>query len=101
MGEQTRLHYGDGERHNSWWYRRSVVCVVASPERLPLALLAPVEGAEVADGMRPVFPPAHPRQLQPLAHHRLARALHGTAADVPALGQVFRVVHPVRVTVTV
>ena len=47
---------------------------------------AAVEGAQVAHGVGAVLAPAHPRQLQPLAHHRLARALHRAAADAPALG---------------
>ena len=51
--------------------------------------------------MGPVLAPAHPGQLQPLAHHRLARALHRAAADAPAVGQVFGVLHPVRVPLEV
>src|SRR5262249_26475328 len=73
------------------------VGVVALPERLPLPLLAAVQRPHLADPVRAVLPPAHPRQLQPLPHHRLARALHRTAAEVPALRLVLRVLHPVQV----
>src|SRR3954447_6872955 len=81
----------------SWWYGRSVAAGISLPEGIPLTLIAAVEGAEMADGVRPVLPPTHPRQLQPLPHHRLARALHRAAADAPALRQVLRVLHPMRV----
>src|SRR4051794_35105702 len=85
------------ERQMSWWYGRSVAAGLSLPEGFPLALIAAVEGVEMADGVRPVLPPTHPGQLQPLSHHRLARALHRPVADAPALGQVLRVLHPMRV----
>jgi hypothetical protein len=50
----------------------------------------------VADGVRPGFTPAHPRQLQALAHHRLTGALHRAATDAPTPRQVLGVFHPVR-----
>src|SRR5262245_3957450 len=81
----------------SWWYRRSVGGEIATPERIPLTSLATVQGAEVAHGVGPVLAPPHAGQLQPLADHRLAGALHRAAADAPALGQVLGVLHPVRV----
>src|SRR4051794_10110617 len=81
----------------SWWYGRSVAPEISLPEGIPLALFAAVEGAEMTDRVRPVLPPTHPGQLQPLPHHRLARALHRPAADAPTLRQVLRVLHPMRV----
>src|SRR5262245_61368576 len=85
----------------SWWYRRSVEGGIAIPEGLPLSLLAAIAGPEMADGMRPVLAPAHPGQLQPLAHHRLAGGLHRPAADTPAPRRVFGVLRPVRVPLQV
>ena len=55
----------------------------------------------MADGMRSGFAPTHPRQLQTLAHHRLAGALHRAAADAPTPRQVLGVLHPVRLAVQV
>src|SRR6516162_10101252 len=86
-----------GEHHVSWWYRRSVGGVVAGPERVPLPSFAAVQSAEVAHGVGAVGAPSHAGQLEPLAYHRLARALNRATTDAPAVGQVFRVLHPVRV----
>ena len=66
--------------------------------QMPTVLVVAVEGAEMANGVGSVLAPAHPGQLQALAHHRLARALHRAAADAPALGLVFGILHPVGVT---
>src|SRR5208337_928410 len=80
---------------------RSVVGEFAVPEGLPLAFFAPIEGAEVADGIGSVLLPTHAGQLQSLAYDRLARALHRAAADAPAPCQVLGVFHPVRVPLQV
>src|SRR4051812_18406037 len=64
------------------------------PERIPLSLLAQEQGAEMTHPIRALFPPAHPCPLQALADDRLARRLHRTRADLPTLGHVPRVVHP-------
>jgi hypothetical protein len=68
-----------------WWYRRSVAAEIPGPEGIPLAFLAPVEGAKVKDCMGAVFSPAHPRQLQAFAisHKDLGKPTH----DVTAQGQ--------------
>src|SRR5262249_27072251 len=79
---------GSGGRHNSWWDRRSAVGVDPLPEGLPLAFFAPVEGAEMTDGVGPLLPPPHAGRFQALAHHRLAGALHRPAADAPAPRQI-------------
>src|SRR5207248_2947156 len=88
------------ERQMSWWDGCSGGGP-ALPERLPLALLATVQGASVAQRVRALFPPAHPRPLQPLTYHRLARTLHRPTADLPALGLVLRVLHPMHVVAEV
>ncbi len=44
------------EHHISWWDRRSVRAA-ALPERLPLSFFTPGEGTDVAQLVRPVFPP--------------------------------------------
>ena len=51
----------------------------------------------MADGIGSVLSPTHAGQLQSLAYDCLARTLHRAAADAPAVCQVLRVFHPVRV----
>src|SRR5271157_4020171 len=55
----------------------------------------------MADGVGSVLTPSHPGQLQALAHHRLAGALHRAAADAPTPSQVFGVFHPVGIPLEV
>ena len=63
--------------------------------------MAEVEGSEVADGVGSVFAPAHAAPFEAIAHHGLAGALHRTAADLPAVRQITRVVHPMLVVLEV
>src|SRR4051812_4900720 len=72
-------------------------CELSVPESGPLSLFAAVERADVAEGMRAGFAPAHARAFEPLADHRLAGALHDPAAYLPSLRQILRVLHPVQV----
>ena len=65
------------------------------PEGVPAGGFAEVEGAEVADGVRPVLAPTHSAAFQPIAHHRLAGRLHRAGADLPTVANVGRIVHAV------
>src|SRR5205807_4846801 len=55
---------------------------MASPEGLPLTLLALEDGAQMRDVVGPVFAPAHAGQFQALTHDGLASALDPATADV-------------------
>src|SRR5262245_13217515 len=69
--------------------------LILAPEALPLPSLPAEEGAQVADAVGSALAPAHPPALEPLPHHRLARALHRPRPDLPAPPLVLRVVHAV------
>ena len=71
------------------------------PEGLPLPRSLRNRARRWHTASAPSSPHRMPAALQPLAHHRLARALHRPAADLPALGQVARVVHPMHLVAEV
>src|SRR6185312_14436949 len=75
--------------------------VVPLPEGVPLTFFTPVQGAEMAHGVGPVLAPAHPGQLQTLAHDRLAGALDRPTPNAPAPRQVLGILHAMGVALQV
>ena len=53
-----------------------------------------MQDPQVHDHLTKLFPPAHPRALQPLREHRLARRPRHPAADRQALTPVAGIIHP-------
>ena len=64
------------------------------PERIPLSLLTQEQGSQMADRIGPLVAPPHPRALHSPADDRLTRRLHRARADLPPLGPIARIVHP-------
>src|SRR5438552_13760638 len=64
-----------------------------APEGFPLVGFAEVEGAEVAEGVAARAAPAHSAAAKAEVDNGLTGAFHGSGADLPALGQIVRVIH--------
>jgi len=61
--------------------------------RRNLRELADVVRLAHAHGVGAVFAPAHAAAFETIGHHRLARALDRSRADLPAVGPIVRIVH--------
>src|SRR3954451_2463146 len=98
-GRSTSL-YPLGKRNLRGWFFPSRGHGVA-PEGVPLIGVAAIQGAQVGHRVGTLLAPTHPAQAQPLVDYRLARRLHRPAGDLPAVAQVPRIVHPLRMVAQV